>query len=255
MSLPAEMSMILCGIWVSSALRMAWASVRPVERKQKCPCLRYSLAGQACRDISIRLCHASCECSYCVWAQSVSLNLSLYQFLSQHGSWEDNTISLWSQWTLTASVQSTPHWHNEYNVFVTWPAILNHLEISSCFHKACYDTHGVLKKPVEQQCKLNTSREADLLLLVLVLLEGLLGAALERLSHQRLSCNLSSIESIHLFLQLTPFLLQIPLFILVHPLELLKPLMKLERMIMMRMMRRMMGQGTMWDKPVVVCFL
>lgn len=73
------------------------------------------------------------------------------------------------------------------------------------------------------------TKGVNLLLLVLVLLEWLC-SALESLSHQRLSCNLSSVESIHLLLQLPPFLLQSFLFLLVHPLELLKPLMKLDVM-------------------------
>lgn len=72
-----------------------------------------------------------------------------------------------------------------------------------------------------------TPRLADLLLLVLVLFEGL-RAALERLSHQRLSCNLPAIESVHLLLQLPSFLLQSLLFLLVHPFELLKPLVELD---------------------------
>lgn len=78
--------------------------------------------------------------------------------------------------------------------------------------------------------QIHTYRKADLLLLVLVLLEWL-RAALESLSHQCLSCNLSSIEGIHLLLQLSSFLLQIFLLILMHPLELLKPIMELEMMV------------------------
>lgn len=72
-----------------------------------------------------------------------------------------------------------------------------------------------------------TNRKVDSLLLVLVLLERL-GAALHSLPHQRLSCHLSSVESIHLLFQLPPFLLQGFLFLLVHPLELLKTFVELE---------------------------
>lgn len=72
-----------------------------------------------------------------------------------------------------------------------------------------------------------SNRKADLLLLVLVLLEWL-WAALDSLSHQCLSCHLSSVESIHLLFQVTSFLLQGLLFLLVHPLELLKSLVELE---------------------------
>lgn len=51
---------------------------------------------------------------------------------------------------------------------------------------------------------------------------------MDRLPNQRLSRHLSSIESVHLLFQLPSFLLQSLLFLLVHPLELLKPLMELE---------------------------
>lgn len=76
------------------------------------------------------------------------------------------------------------------------------------------------------------SKHINLLLLVFVLFEWLLWATLECLSHQCLCCNLPPIEGIHLLLQLSSFLLQILLFFLVHTLELLKPLMKLQVMIM-----------------------
>lgn len=51
---------------------------------------------------------------------------------------------------------------------------------------------------------------------------------MDRLPNQRLSRHLSSVESVHLLFQLPSFLLQSLLFLLVHPLELLKPLMELE---------------------------
>lgn len=76
-------------------------------------------------------------------------------------------------------------------------------------------------------------RKFDLLLLVLVLLEWCLWAALKSLPHQRLSCDPSPIEGVHFLFQFSSLLLQILLFFLVHPLELLKPLMKLEDMMMM----------------------
>lgn len=106
------------------------------------------------------------------------------------------------------------------------------------------DNHHVEQK-IRNSSASQIHRKLNLLLLVLVLLEWLC-AALESLSHQRFSCNLSSIESIHLLLQFPSFLLQSLLFFLVHPLELLKPLMKLETM--------RVGEETMWDKPNTVYF-
>ncbi|KAJ0050260.1 hypothetical protein NL108_014878 [Boleophthalmus pectinirostris] len=55
-----------------------------------------------------------------------------------------------------------------------------------------------------------------------------LGAALKTLAHQSLCCNFSPVEGVHFLLQLPTFLLQVFLFLLVHSLQLLKPVMKLD---------------------------
>lgn len=64
-------------------------------------------------------------------------------------------------------------------------------------------------------------RAQKLILLVFVILERLW-------ERQRLSCHLPPVESVHLLLQVLPLLLHLPLLLLVHALQLLKLVVKLE---------------------------